>query len=57
MSAELAVIILLGGIVATDTTAAFQVLVSHPLVACTLAGLVLGDLKAGLSMGVLLELP
>lgn len=57
MSAELAVIILLGGIVATDTTAAFQVLVSHPLVACTLAGLVLGDLRVGLSMGVLLELP
>ncbi len=57
MSAELALIFLLGGIVATDTTAAFQVLVSHPLVACTLAGLILGDLQVGLTMGVLLELP
>ncbi|MCR4440281.1 MAG: PTS sugar transporter subunit IIC [candidate division KSB1 bacterium] len=49
-------ICLIGGVVASDTTAAFQVLISHPLVACTLAGLVLHDVPMGLTIGILLEL-
>ncbi|MDZ7377897.1 MAG: PTS sugar transporter subunit IIC [candidate division KSB1 bacterium] len=56
MTQEFLLICLLGGIVATDTTAAFQVLVSHPLVGCTVAGLLLRDAQLGLSVGILLEL-
>ncbi|MBC7186305.1 MAG: PTS sugar transporter subunit IIC [Calditrichaeota bacterium] len=56
-SQEVLLICLIGGVVASDTTAAFQVLISHPLVACTLAGLVLHDLQLGLTVGILLELP
>lgn len=56
MSQELLLISLLGGAVASDTTATFQVLISHPLVGCTVAGLVLQDVRLGLMVGILLEL-
>ncbi len=56
MSQQLLLICLLGGVVASDTTAAFQMLISHPLVACTLAGVVLQNVQLGLSLGILLEL-
>lgn len=46
-----------GGIVALDTTAAFQVLISQPLVSCTVIGFFLGNPSLGLSIGILLELP
>ena len=57
MTGEILIICLLGGIIAADTTAAFQILVSHPLVACSIAGLLLGDVNLGLTIGILFELP
>ncbi len=54
---ELALITLLGGAVAADTTASFQFLISSPLVACTAAGWILGDVHTGLLVGVLLQVP
>ena len=57
MTSELFLICLLGGLLAIDTTAAFQILLSHPLVGCTLVGLVLNDVTLGLSIGIILELP
>lgn len=51
---------LLGALTATlcglDRTAALQVMISRPLVAAALTGLLLGDLRSGLAIGVLLEL-
>lgn len=43
-------------LVGLDRTAAFQIMISRPLVAGPLIGLVLGDLLTGLSVGLLLEL-
>ena len=57
MTTEIVLLCLLGGLIALDTTAAFQILLSHPLVGCTLAGLVLRDVGMGLTVGILLELP
>ena len=54
---ELALVTLLGGVVAADTTASFQFLISSPLVACTVAGWILGDVHTGLLVGVLLQMP
>jgi PTS system mannose-specific IIC component len=45
-----------GGLLHLDRTAAFQFLVSRPLVSSTLTGLVLGDIKTGLLIGIVLEL-
>jgi len=45
-----------GGMVALDTTAALQVLVSHPLVSCSLVGLMLGNFPLGFLVGLILEL-
>ena len=47
---------LLGGVVALDGVSLAQTMVSRPLVAGALAGLVTGDLAAGLQVGALLEL-
>lgn len=51
---------LLGALVAVvtglDRTAALQVMISRPLVAASLAGLLLGDFRTGLMIGALLEL-
>ena len=57
MTSELFLVCLLGGLIAIDTTAAFQILLSHPLVGCTIVGLVLNDVTLGLSIGIILELP
>ncbi len=46
-----------GGIVAVDTEAAWLLMVSQPLVACTVAGIILGNPGAGLTVGLLLQLP
>lgn len=50
----------LGGMVAMltglDRTALGQIMISRPIVAAPLAGLVLGDLAAGLAVGLLTEL-
>lgn len=45
-----------GGIVALDTTAALQVMISRPLVACTIVGLLLGNAPVAFLFGILMEL-
>ena len=47
---------LAGGVLSLDRTAAFQSMVSRPLVTGPVMGLFLGDVGVGLSVGVLLEL-
>lgn len=54
---ELIIISLFGGIVAMDTTASWQVMISQPLVACSIIGLLFGNPQLGLLVGILLELP
>lgn len=46
----------LAGLLALDATAAFQVMVSQPLVAGALAGAVCGDVVAGTTLGAVLQL-
>jgi mannose/fructose/N-acetylgalactosamine-specific phosphotransferase system component IIC len=53
---KLLLLSLWGGVVALDTTAAFQVLISHPLVSCSMVGFILGQVKIGFLIGVVLEL-
>jgi mannose/fructose/N-acetylgalactosamine-specific phosphotransferase system component IIC len=53
---ELLLLALLGGLVAVDGVAAVQSMVSRPLVAGWLAGLVLGEPLLGAEVGLLLEL-
>lgn len=45
-----------GGVIALDRTAAFQVMVSRPIVAAPVMGLLLGHPLTGLLVGLLLEL-
>ncbi len=45
-----------GGLVALDTTAVLQVLISHPLVSCSVVGFLLGNFKIAFMIGVVLEL-
>lgn len=49
-------LVLLGGWMAVDGTSVGQFMASRPLVAATLAGWVVGDPVAGLTVGVVLEL-
>ncbi len=53
---DLAVVSVWGGIVALDTTAALQILLSRPLVACSVAGFLLGGFPAGFLVGLIFEL-
>ncbi len=53
---KLMLLSLWGGIVALDTTAALQILISHPLVSCSVVGFILGQVKIGFLIGVVLEL-
>ncbi|MBD3224489.1 MAG: hypothetical protein GF313_07155 [Caldithrix sp.] len=46
----------IGAILSLDTTAAFQVMVSQPVVACALIGWFGGDIVLGLHIGFLLQL-
>lgn len=46
-----------GGIVIADTEAAWQTMVCQPLVACSIAGVILGNMPLGLTVGLLLQLP
>jgi mannose/fructose/N-acetylgalactosamine-specific phosphotransferase system component IIC len=50
------IISLWGGVVAADTTAAFQFMVSHPIVSCAVVGLLLGNFPLGFMIGIILEL-
>ncbi len=45
-----------GAILMMDTTATFQILVSQPIVACTIIGFLAGDPAMGLHIGLLLQL-
>jgi PTS system N-acetylgalactosamine-specific IIC component len=47
---------IVGGLLHLDRTAALQFLFSRPLVSSVVTGLILGDLKTGLLIGVVLEL-
>lgn len=51
-----AVLALLAGALALDTTAALQVMVSQPLVAGTIAGALVGDIGVGTAVGAVLQL-
>ncbi|HNW61157.1 MAG TPA: PTS sugar transporter subunit IIC [bacterium] len=53
---ELAVVSLWGGVVALDTTAALQILISRPLVSCSVVGLLLGGFPTGFLVGLVFEL-
>jgi len=55
--APIVLCLLLGGFVHADTEAAWQVMISQPLVACTLAGWLLGNLYIGMTVGILMQLP
>lgn len=50
------IISLWGGVVASDTTAAFQFMISHPIVSCAVVGLLLGNFPLGFMIGIILEL-
>ena len=52
----IAALALLAGVLALDATAAFQLMLSQPLVSGALAGLVIGDPGAGLAIGAALQL-
>jgi mannose/fructose/N-acetylgalactosamine-specific phosphotransferase system component IIC len=56
MQTELALVVLLGGLVALDETEAFQTMLSQPLIIGPLVGLCLSDLESGLRIGILLQL-
>lgn len=47
---------IVGGLLHLDRTAALQLLISRPLVSATVTGLVLGDVRTGLMIGMVLEL-
>lgn len=54
---ELIIIAIAGGVVAIDTTASWQIIISQPLIACTIVGYLLGNYQIGLIIGILLQLP
>ncbi|NIM03921.1 hypothetical protein GTN66_07255 [bacterium] len=56
MIAEIASVSFIGGLLSLDVSAWGQIMVSRPIVCGPLIGLLLGDLKTGLIIGVLLEL-
>ncbi len=56
MSETLWIVALIGGLVALDTTAGPQVMISQPIVAGPVLGLLLGELETGLLVGTMLEL-
>ncbi|MBN1481187.1 PTS sugar transporter subunit IIC [candidate division KSB1 bacterium] len=45
-----------GGVVALDTTALMQIMISRPIVACSVIGLILGNFPLGFLIGILSEL-
>ena len=53
---DLLIVSLWGGVVSSDTTAAFQFMISHPIVSCAVVGLLLGNFALGFSIGIILEL-
>jgi len=56
MNTELAVLLIWGTVVGLDLVSVAQTMIARPLVAGTVAGLILGDPVAGATVGVILEL-
>jgi mannose/fructose/N-acetylgalactosamine-specific phosphotransferase system component IIC len=54
---EVLLVCLIGGLVSIDTAAAWQVMISQPVFACPVIGMIFGNVEMGIMMGVLLELP
>lgn len=54
---EIILLGLFGGLVAVDTTSGWQMMLSLPIVACSLLGALMGHYELGLQMGILLTLP
>lgn len=54
---HLIILCALGGLVAIDTAAGWQVMISQPIVACSIAGATLGDFQTGFFIGILFQLP
>ena len=54
--ADIMLIAVAGGLIGLDRTAVGQFMVSQPIVAGPIAGLILGDVRAGLLIGAVLEL-
>ncbi len=57
MDFDLILFCLIGGLIYSDTDAVGQFGLSQPLIAASLAGLVLGKLELGITVGILLQLP
>ena len=53
---DLAVVALIGGLLGLDRRAAFQLMVSQPLVAVTILGAYFGDIPTGATIGAILQL-
>ena len=51
------IISLIGGIVAVDTAAGWQIMICQPIVSCTFVGMIFGQPEIGITAGILLELP
>jgi mannose/fructose/N-acetylgalactosamine-specific phosphotransferase system component IIC len=56
MLREISLLCLAGGVCALDTTAAWQLMLSQPLVSGTIAGLLLGAPQVGVFIGLVLQL-
>ncbi len=57
MGMDVLLFCLMGGIVSADTDSAWQSMVSQPLISCSIAGILMGDLVLGSVVGMLLQLP
>jgi mannose/fructose/N-acetylgalactosamine-specific phosphotransferase system component IIC len=53
---DVILVVLLGGLLSLDAVSVAQTMVSRPIVASTLVGLLLGSVDGGLAVGALLEL-
>jgi len=54
--AEIVLISLIGGFISIDRTAAFQIMISRPVVTSPLIGMMLGDVMTGIQAGLIIEL-
>ncbi len=53
---DILIISLLGGLMASDATAAGQFMLSRPIVCAPVVGLITGDIQSGLMVGIIMEL-
>lgn len=54
--AEIVLISLIGGFISIDRAAAFQVMISRPVVTSPIIGMLLGDVMTGIQAGLIIEL-